>query len=346
MRSAVRGAGCGAIVALLMLAASAGVAWPVHAQAADGRIALAVHGGAGTITRAQLTPEREAAYRERLEAALRTGYAVLRDGGTSLDAVIAAIQVLEASPLFNAGRGAVLTNEGTAELDASVMEGRTHAAGAVAGIRHVASPVALARMVMERSPHVMMVGEGAEAFAREQGVEMVPNEYFRTEERVRQLERTKEREPTGAAPSPGDALDHKYGTVGAVALDRYGDLAAGTSTGGMANKRWGRVGDSPVIGAGTYADNATCAVSATGHGEYFIRGVVAHDIAAMMRYAGLSVSEAAAAVIHGRLSGAGGTGGVIAMDWQGNVAMPFNTAGMYRGQIDAEGNVTVEIYRD
>lgn len=318
--------------------------------------ALAIHGGAGTITREGMTPEREQAYRAQLEEALRTGHAVLERGGTSLDAVVATIQVLEDSPLFNAGRGAVFTNEGTHELDASIMEGAQRRAGAVAGVKHVKSPIALARLVMEASPHVMLVGDGAEAFAREHSLEMVSNDYFDTETRRRQLEYIQQEEAQQkAGPDQGDAgrdagysdpFDRKYGTVGAVALDRQGNLAAGTSTGGMTNKRWGRVGDSPIIGAGTYADNETCAVSATGHGEYFIRGAIAHDIAAMMRYAGLPVVEAANAVIHGKLTEMGGTGGVIAMDRQGRVAMPFNTPGMYRGTIDAEGNVHIEIYRD
>lgn len=316
---------------------------------APGAVAIAIHGGAGTITRESMTPEREQAYRAKLEEALWAGYDILTGGGTSLDAVVAAIQVLEASPLFNAGVGAVLTNEGTAELDASIMEGEHHRAGAVAGVKHVRSPIELARLVMERSPHVLMTGDGAEAFAREQGMEMVPNEYFRTEPRMRQLDEQKAREQRGdAAPnsSPAGPAEHKYGTVGAVALDRFGNLAAGTSTGGMSNKRWGRVGDSPIIGAGTYADNATCAVSATGHGEYFIRGVVAHEIAAMMRYTALPLAQAAAAVIHGKLTSMGGTGGVIAMDRAGNIAMPFNTPGMYRGYIDTSGKPSVAIFRD
>lgn len=327
----------------------------VRAQDEPAAFALAVHGGAGTIRRESMTPEREQAYRAKLEEALRAGHAVLAGGGTSLDAVIATIQILEASPLFNAGVGAVLTNTGTAELDASIMEGEMLRAGAVAGIQRVKSPIALARRVMEASPHVMLIGEGAEAFAREQGLEMVENEYFRTEPRIRQLEEIKAREQTGqhldrpaVDPASGyaDPLDQKHGTVGAVALDRHGNLAAGTSTGGMMNKRWGRVGDAPIIGAGTYADNETCAVSATGHGEYFIRAAIAHSVAAMMRYAGLSLAEAANAVIHGKLTEMGGTGGLIAMDRTGRVAMPFNTPGMYRGTIDDDGRVVVEIYRD
>ena len=306
------------------------------------KVVLAIHGGAGAMERGSMSAEREQAYRTKLEEALKTGYAVLQQNGSSLDAVEAAIQVLEESPLFNAGRGAVLTNEGTAELDASIMDGKTLTAGAVAGVKRVKSPIQLARMVMERSPHVMFAGEGAEVFAREQGLELVPNEYFRTEERVKQLQRMKE---SGAARFESEPFE-KYGTVGAVALDEAGNLAAGTSTGGMMNKRFGRIGDSPIVGAGTYADNTTCAVSSTGHGEYFIRGVVAYRISALMQYGGLSLAESAAAVIHGTLTEMGGTGGVIALDREGNVAMPFNTTGMFRGYITESGETKVLIYRD
>ncbi len=322
-------------------------------DASGPRYVLAIHGGAGTIRRSDLTPEQEASYRATLQEALQTGYGILRDGGSSLDAVVATIQVMEESPLFNAGRGAVFTSEGTVEHDASIMDGRTRNAGAIAGTGHVRSPIALARLVMDRSPHVMLTGAGAETFGRENGVEIVENEYFHTDRRRRQLERVQQAERDGG--SSGDALlrpedreadHHAYGTVGAVALDREGHLAAATSTGGMANKRFGRVGDAPIIGAGTYADDQTCAVSATGHGEYFIRGVVAYDVAAMMRYAGLSLVESANAVVMGRLSALGGTGGIIALDRQGNIAMPFNTSGMYRGAIDEDGRSFVHIYRD
>ena len=320
--------------------------------ALPGPIAFAIHGGAGTILKANMTAEREAEYRAALERALRTGYAVLERGGTSLDAVVAAIQWMEESPLFNAGVGAVLTDEGTAELDAAIMDGRTRAAGAVAGVKTVRSPIALARRVMEASPHVMMVGTGAEAFAAEQGLERVANEYFIIPARREQLRQMQaERARTGAAdpayaPDPFGVVEQKYGTVGAVALDRAGNLAAGTSTGGMMGKRWGRVGDAPIIGAGTYAENETCAISATGHGEFFIRSVVAHDVASMMRYAGLSLKEAASAVVMGRLAALGGTGGLISIDREGHVAMPFNTPGMYRASIDVDGNVFVGIYRE
>ncbi len=325
---------------------------PAQAQDEKPRYVLAIHGGAGTIVRSDLTPELEEAFRAALREALEAGYQVLDEGGPSLDAVVAALRTMEESPLFNAGKGAVFTSEGTVELDASIMDGRTRNAGAVSGVKEVRSPITLARLVMEQSPHVMLTGAGAEAFAREHDIEMVSNDFFYTERRRRQLERAQQREN---APSGGDALlldedreadHHKYGTVGAVALDQAGNLAAGTSTGGMTNKRFGRIGDSPIIGAGTYADNATCAVSATGHGEYFIRGVVAYDVAAMMHYAGLSLTAAANAVVMGRLGELGGTGGIIALDREGNLAMPFNTSGMYRGAIDTGGNVVIKIYRD
>ncbi len=325
---------------------------PAQAQDEKPRYVLAIHGGAGTLARSDLTPELEEAYRAALRGALEAGYQVLDEGGASLDAVVAALRIMEESPLFNAGKGAVFTSEGTVELDASIMDGRTRNAGAVSGVKEVRSPITLARLVMEQSPHVMLTGPGAEAFAREHDIEMVSNDFFYTERRRRQLERAQQREN---APSGGDALlldedreadHHQYGTVGAVALDQAGNLAAGTSTGGMTNKRFGRVGDSPIIGAGTYADNVTCAVSATGHGEYFIRGVVAYDVAAMMHYAGLSLTAAANAVVMGRLGELGGTGGIIALDREGNLAMPFNTSGMYRGAIDTGGNMVIKIYRD
>ncbi len=319
------------------------------------RWGIVIHGGAGTLSRENMTPEREAEYRGKLTEALQAGHAVLAGGGTSLDAVTAAVKVLEDSPLFNAGRGAVFTHEGRNELDAAIMDGRTLSAGSVAGLRRVKNPIDLARRVMEESPHVMMVGEGAETFARQQGVEIVPESYFRVESRWEALQRALEDErkagttayfeADGASEVPGSA-DRKFGTVGAVALDRDGNLAAATSTGGMTNKRWGRVGDAPIIGAGTYANNASCAVSATGHGEFFIRYTVAHDICARVQYAGTPLQEAADAVVNDVLVKAGGDGGVIAMDAQGNVAMPFNSAGMYRGYVGADGNPTVAIFKE
>ncbi len=315
-------------------------------------IAIVVHGGAGTILRENMTPERDRQYRSAIETALKAGYGVLSEGGTSVEAVVAAIKTMEESPLFNAGVGAVFTNKRTVELDASIMDGSDLRAGAIAAVSRVKSPIELARAVMDRSVHVMMVGGGAEEFAEQNGIELVDNEYFYTKRRLLQLEKVQERERAGdvgavvGSEDPIEGIDEKFGTVGAVALDSDGNLAAGTSTGGMTNKRYGRVGDSPIIGAGTYADNRSCAVSATGHGEYFIRGTVAHDVCALVRYAGVSLDDAATRVIHESLDEMGGTGGVIAMDTEGNIAMPFNTAGMYRGYIDREGNVLIAIYRE
>lgn len=300
--------------------------------------AIAIHGGAGTLPRAAMTPERDQAYRAGLAAALDAGYAVLDGGGTSLDAVTTAVRILEDDPLFNAGRGAVLTAGGIAELDASIMDGRTLAAGAVAGLRHVRNPIELARAVMEHSSHVMLIGSGAEEFALERGMAPVPNEYFHTEARRLQLQRA-----LPGADAPVNELS-ALGTVGAVALDQGGNLAAATSTGGMTAKRYGRVGDSPIIGAGTYADNASCAVSATGHGEYFIRTVVAHDICARVAYAGATLAEAADAVVMDRLRQMGGEGGIIAIDAHGNVVMPFNSEGMFRGARSADGRREIAIY--
>jgi len=303
---------------------------------------MVIHGGAGTIARGSLTPEREAELRGELERALRAGHAVLAGGGSSVDAVIAAIVILEDSPHFNAGRGAVFTADGRNELDAAIMEGRTRNVGAIAGVTTVKNPIRLARTVMEGSPHVFMAREGAEVFGREHGIEMVDPGYFRTERAWQALERAR------AAEQRQNALpeDARFGTVGAVAVDREGNVAAGTSTGGMTNKRWGRIGDVPVIGAGTYADNRSCGVSATGHGEYFIRAVVAHDICNRVLLQGLSLEEAARRVVMEDLVQFGGSGGVIAMDRHGNFTMPFNTSGMYRGYIDAAGRVETGIYRE
>jgi beta-aspartyl-peptidase (threonine type) len=292
--------------------------------------AIAVHGGAGTLSPADLTPGNESAYRAGLERALRAGFDILSRGGPSLDAVVAAVKALEDDPLFNAGRGAVLSANGEHELDASLMDGRDLRAGAVTGVRHVRSPIELARLVMERSPHVMLAGPGAEEFALEQGLAPVPNSYFATERRRLELERYLRSEP-------GAGEESLMGTVGAVALDSGGNLAAATSTGGMTGKRWGRVGDSPIIGAGTYAANDSCAVSATGHGEFFIRASVAHEIASLMRYRGLGVVAAADEVVMGQLVRLGGSGGVIAVGRDGSIAMPFNSPGMLRGAMDSRG---------
>ncbi len=313
---------------------------------------LVIHGGAGTILRKNMTPEKEAAYKEVLEQAVRVGHEILKNGGSSLDAVEKTINVLEDSPLFNAGKGAVFTNEGKNELDASIMDGKTLNAGAIAGVTTVKNPINLARAVMEKSEHVMFAREGAEFFAKQQGIELVDPSYFYTESRMKSLERALEREKIEldhddqSSFYDPDIKDSKFGTVGCAALDTNGNLAAGTSTGGMTNKRWGRVGDAPIIGAGTYANNATCAVSSTGWGEYFMRGIVAYDIAAMMDYKEISLQEAAAEVIQKKLTDLGGTGGIIAIDHQGNVAMEFNTAGMYRASMNAAGELTIGIYKE
>jgi beta-aspartyl-peptidase (threonine type) len=323
------------------------------------RWGIVIHGGAGVIKRESLTPEREAAVRAVLTEALQAGHAILAKGGSSLDAVTAAVRVMEDSPLFNAGKGAVFTHDGKNELDAAIMNGRTREAGSVAGLHHVKNPITLARAVMEKSPHVMMIGAGAEEFAKQQGVELVPESYFHTEERWQSLQRALEAEkkqqqaPAEQGQPQGPSTfwehpagrEHKFGTVGAVALDQAGNLAAGTSTGGMTNKRFGRVGDVPVIGAGTYA-NERCAVSATGHGEYFIRYTVARDICSRMEYLDLPLLEAAHWVVMDTLVKAGGEGGVIAMDAQGNVAMPFNSTGMYRGYMGPEGTPSVAIFKE
>lgn len=297
---------------------------------------LVIHGGAGAISRDALTPEQDTAYREALAAVLKTGYEILMSGGSSMDAVEAAIRIMEDDSLFNAGRGAVFTSEGTNELDASIMDGKTLNAGAVAGVKRIKNPITLARLVMEESRHVLMAREGAEAFGLHYGIETVPEEYFFTQRRWRALQRARERE----------AVDDSRGTVGAVALDKEGNLAAGTSTGGMNNKRFGRIGDVPVIGAGTYANNKTCAVSATGHGEYFIRSVVSHDISALMEYKGMSLKEAAEHVVTEKLPDLGGYGGIIAIDKSGNIVMPFTTSGMHRGYVLDDGEIVVKLYGD
>lgn len=309
---------------------------------AETPVAIALHGGAGTIKRANLTPEQESAYREILGRAIDHGHKRLQDGADGLDVVVEVIQIMEESPLFNAGHGAVMTWEGRHELDASIMEGKTLRAGAVAGVTTVKSPIAAARAVMEQSPHVMLAGTGAEQFALEQGLERVDNAYFTTERRQKALERYKAQYSAGVAPE----RDYKFGTVGVVVLDASGNLSAGTSTGGMTGKRWGRIGDAPIIGAGTYADNASCAVSATGHGEFFIRYQVASDICARVKYQGKSLQQAAREVIHDILVPVQGEGGIVAVDAQGEVAMTFNSEGMYRASVDAKGQRRIAIYGD
>jgi len=307
--------------------------------------ALAIHGGAGTILKSEMTPKQEAEYRAALDSALTIGETILRDGGTALDAVAQTVVWLENCPLFNAGRGAVFTHEGRNELDASIMDGSTQAAGAVGGVTTVKNPVLLARAVMEKSPHVFLTGKGAERFALENGLDTVGPEWFFTEKRWESLQKTlqeeKTKSPQGMLPANPD---HKFGTVGCVALDRNGNLAAATSTGGMTNKRWNRLGDTPVIGAGTYASNDACAVSCTGHGEFFIRYAVAHDVWARMVYGGSSLRDAAEAVVLKKLVEKGGEGGLIAVDKNGNIAMPFNSEGMYRGYAKS-GERNVMIYK-
>jgi beta-aspartyl-peptidase (threonine type) len=292
--------------------------------------ALVIHGGAGTIRKENMTPEREEAIRAAMNAALDRGEEMLREGGSALDAVEQTIHLLEDSPYFNAGRGAVFTHDEKNEHDASIMDGRDRSAGAVGGVSIIRHPISLARAVMEHSPHVMLTGTGAETFAREQGLEIVDPEYFFTQERFDALQRAKAAEAERTS-SVWANPDYKFGTVGCVALDNEGNIAAGTSTGGMTNKRWNRIGDAPIIGAGTYANNATCGVSCTGHGEYFIRYAVAYDVSAQMEYGGKSLQEAGDAIIHDKLVAAGGEGGLIALDKNGNIIMPFNSEGMYRG---------------
>jgi L-asparaginase / beta-aspartyl-peptidase len=307
-------------------------------------IAIAIHGGAGTIRRSEITPEKDAALRAGLAAALEAGHAVLRQGGSALDAVTAAVVTLEDDLLFNAGRGAVFTLDGTNELEAAVMDGSTQAAGTVLGVKTVKNPVKLARRVMEATPHVTLGFAAADAFAREQGLECVTSDYYYTEARWQALTQEKSRLAAGGSPEEAPE-DRKHGTVGAVALDEAGCLAAATSTGGMTAKWAGRVGDTPIIGAGTWAD-ARCAVSCTGHGESFIRAAAAHDIAARLAYGGQTVAEAAEAVVNRTLVDLGGSGGVIAVDKQGRIAMPFNCEGMYRAMVDGQGHRGVAIYRE
>jgi beta-aspartyl-peptidase (threonine type) len=369
------------ILFLLLLTSS----WAAPAQtmtvakpaptAKTGPITLVIHGGAGTINRSNMTAAKEQAYTAALNQALEAGYIILKKGGTALDAVEAAVRFMEDSPLFNAGKGAVFTHEGRNELDAAIMDGQTMKAGAVAGVTVVRNPITAARAVMEKSEHVMLAGPGAEQFARDKGLAIVAPGYFRTEPRYEQLQKALEKEqgPATANPAPAPAVPvksapaktklkvnggkpqsyeednifvegKKYGTVGAVALDQYGNLAAATSTGGMTNKRYGRIGDAPIIGAGTYADNASCAVSCTGWGEYFIRATVARDVAARMEFQKVALAEAAQASID-KVEKLGGDGGLIALDREGNIAMPFNSEGMYRAYINASGEVKVLIYK-
>ena len=294
--------------------------------------AIVIHGGAGGMTKENLTPDLDKEYRASLQVALTAGKKILSEGGSALDAVEQTIRTMEDNPLFNAGKGAVFTHEGRNELDAAIMDGSNLGAGAVAGVTDIKNPISAARKVMINSPHVMLSGAGASQFAKEQGLEIVPSSYFYTNKRFNELQELLKKE--------------KFGTVGCCALDKNGNLAAGTSTGGMANKRYNRIGDSPIIGAGTYANNSTCAVSGTGHGEYFIRWTVAHDISALMEYKGLNLKEASELVVNDKLVKAGGSGGVICVDKSGNISMPFNSSGMFRGFATADGKEGIFIYKD
>lgn len=336
-------------LSLILLLSVAGSAF---AQDKNTKYVLVMHGGAGTILKKNMTAEKEQAYRAAMTKALQTGYEALKSGKSSLDAVEVAIHVLEDSPLFNAGKGAVFTHEGKNEMDAAIMDGKTLKAGAIAGVTVIRNPISAARAVMEKSEHVMMAGKGAEDFAKQAGLTIVEPSYFYTEDRWRGLQQALKQD------SMKTVLDHdkkasklgtinrdfKFGTVGAVALDKAGNLAAGTSTGGMTNKRYGRVGDAPIIGAGTYANNATAGVSGTGWGEFYIRTVLAYDLSAMMEYQKLSVEQASKKVIE-KMGKLGGDGGLIALDKNGHVAMEFNTAGMYRGTVTEDGKINVEIYK-
>ena len=333
-----------------MIATTAALA----ASAQEAPFAIAIHGGSGTITRASLTTEREAAYRAVLAESLEAGRRILEGGGSAVDAVVAAVKVMEDSPLFNAGRGAVFTSEGANELDASIMDGRGRRAGAVAGVTTVRNPVEAARAVMDKSRHVLLAGRGAEAFAKEQGLALVEPKYFWTRERWDQLQRAKERDrqpldhdAPRAAPAKSSSLaeDTKLGTVGAVALDKAGHLAAATSTGGITNKRFGRVGDSPLVGAGTWADDASVAVSATGTGEMFIRAAAAHEIAALVKHKGLAPRAAADEAL-AQVKALGGRGGVIVMDAKGEAVFAFTTEGMYRGLAKGPARPEIAIFRD
>lgn len=308
---------------------------------------LVIHGGAGTILREHLTPETEASIRAALTRALLAGEKILKNGGTSLDAIQAAIMILEDSPHFNAGKGAVFTAKGTHELDASIMDGKTLNAGAVAAVKTIRNPIVLARAVMEKSKHVMLVGSGAEAFAKQQGINQVSPDYFFVQRRYDQLLKLQSTEKKATEQtSQAYYSDHRFGTVGAVALDTHGNITAGTSTGGMTNKKFGRVGDAPIIGAGTYANNASCGVSATGHGEYFIRATVASSICMLMEYKGYDLQKAADTIVMKKLVKMKGDGGIIAVDKQGNIVYSFNSKGMYRGKVSDKQQPSTAIFKN
>jgi len=311
---------------------------------------IVLHGGAGTILKKNVSDSLENAYKSKLEEAIRAGYDILENGGDALDAVTATINILEDSPLFNSARGAVFTHEGRNELDASIMDGSNLNAGAVAGVRHIKNPINLARDVMDKSPHVMLYGPGAEEFARGLGYEMMDTTYFYTQEQYdvlqRVIQREKEKDSKKVSVTDPVLNDYKFGTVGCAALDKNGNLAAGTSTGGMTNKRWNRIGDSPIIGAGTYANNNTAAISATGWGEFFIRTSATHDISALMEYKGLSLKEATEEVIQKKIPDLGGDGGIIAIDKNGNIVMEFNTEGMFRASLNSKKELVIGLYKE
>ena len=310
--------------------------------------AIVIHGGAGTIKKANMTPEQETAYRQKLQEALNVGYAILENGGTSLDAVQKTINVMEDSPLFNSGKGAVFNSAGKNELDASIMDGNTLNSGAVAGVSHIRNPINAARIVMDSTRHVMLSGKGAEDFAKQYGLIFVDDSYFHTEKRYNQLLKAQERDKVQLDHSVSSIElidDHKYGTVGAVALDKNGNIAAATSTGGMTNKKYGRIGDSPIIGAGTYANNKTCGVSCTGTGEYFIRTLAAHETSSLMQYKNLSLQESLENVIK-QIGDLGGDGGMVGLDKDANIAWYFNTEGMYRGYKKSNGENVVKFYEE
>jgi len=311
------------------------------------KYAIAIHGGAGTILQSTMTAEKEKAYKAALQDAIEAGEAVLKKGGSSLDAVEFAIVSLENNPLFNAGKGAVFTNNGKNEMDASIMYGKDLTAGAVAGVTNIKNPISLSRAVMEKSEHVLLTGAGAIDFAKKINAEFAPDDYFFVQMRYEQLQKAKESD-TMVLDHTEDKFENgekKFGTVGCVALDVHGNIAAGTSTGGMTNKKFGRVGDSPIIGAGTYANNNTCAVSCTGHGEFFIRSVVAYDISCLMEYKGLTLKQACDLVVMDKLVKIGGEGGLIALDANGNIELPFNSEGMYRAKKSSDSELYIGIYK-
>jgi len=348
------------IVAMAMIACQETKNAPedvVEAPQQTSEFAIVIHGGAGTIKKENMTPELEAQYNAKLTEAVKAGHEILKNGGDAMNAVEASIRIMEDSPLFNSGKGAVFTHDGINSLDASFMDGKTLNAGAVAGVTTVKNPISLARKVMTDSEHVLLSGAGGDAFAKalqDPSIQIVPNSYFYTENRYQSLQRVLQREAAKEDAKKVAQLelqdpflkDSKYGTVGCVALDKNGNIAAGTSTGGMTNKKYGRIGDSPIIGSGTYANNATCGVSSTGHGEYFIRAQVAYDISALMEYKGLSLQDATEEVIQKKLVDLGGTGGIVALDHLGNVSMEFNTAGMYRATMNDQDELVVGMYKE